>query len=67
MSPMMINDIGLNTTAGIKKLVSIYREQFRIPENLDYYTNDDYKRAERKFIKFALQDGQAPILSDADD
>ena len=30
---------------------------FRIPENVNYYSENDYKRAEKKFVKFCLKDG----------
>ncbi len=44
----------LNTTAGIELLVEKYREKFRCPENTNYYEKEDYKEAERKFIKVCL-------------
>ena len=40
---------------GIKKLVERYREIFRVPENLNHYSRDDYRIAERKFLKFVLE------------
>ncbi|MGD9364691.1 MAG: hypothetical protein PVH87_03275 [Desulfobacteraceae bacterium] len=43
---------------GIELLVEKCRHEFRRPENTDYYTEDDYKEAERKFVKFCL-DGNA--------
>ena len=39
---------------GIELLVKKCRSEFRRPENTDYYTEDDYKEAERKFVKFCL-------------
>jgi hypothetical protein len=39
---------------GIELLVERYRKDFRRPENTEYYTEDDYKEAERKFIKYCL-------------
>ncbi len=42
---------------GIKRLVEHYRQYFRIPENLDHYSDEDYKSAEKKFVKFALEIG----------
>jgi len=32
-----------------------YRELFRTPENLDHYLDTDLRRAERKFLKYALE------------
>ena len=47
---------------GINKLAKKYRELFRIPENLNHYSEEDYKIAERKFLKFALM-GFTPNVS----
>jgi hypothetical protein len=40
---------------GIKSLVKIYKALFRIPENLDHYSESDYRTAERRFLKYALE------------
>ncbi len=40
---------------GLKKLIDFYKNTFRIPENLDFYSDEDYKKAERKFVKHALK------------
>ena len=40
---------------GIQNLVKRYKEIFRRPENLNHYTRADYRIAERKFLKFALE------------
>ena len=40
--------------AGIQLLLKKYRVIFRIPENLRYYSEADYKIAERKFLKYAF-------------
>ena len=45
---------GNSTTQGIELLVEKCRDEFRRPENKDYYAKDDYKEAERKFVKFCL-------------
>jgi len=39
---------------GIKLLVEKYRKKFRIAENINHYSEENYKIAERKFLKFAL-------------
>jgi hypothetical protein len=44
----------LNPAIGIELLVEKCREKFRCPENTDFYDEDDYKEAERKYIKFCL-------------
>jgi len=42
---------------GIKKLTQKYRTLFRVPENLNHYSKQDFSIAERKFLKYALEDG----------
>jgi hypothetical protein len=41
--------------AGIRLLLKQHRELFQIPENLNHYTESDYRIAERKFLKSALR------------
>ena len=42
---------------GIQSLLNFYRSMFQIPENIDYYSPEDYREAERKFLKFCLMSG----------
>ena len=39
---------------GIQLLVKKYRGMFQIPENVNHYSKEDYKTAEKCFIKCAL-------------
>jgi hypothetical protein len=39
---------------GIELLVKKYRGMFQTPENLNHYSREDYKIAEKCFIKCAL-------------
>ena len=41
-------------TSGLKSLISKYKKLFRNPENLNHYSEGEYKVAERKFLKFSL-------------
>lgn len=43
---------------GIKALIERYRKKFRVSENLDYYSKEDYRRAEKKYLKFCLTTGK---------
>ena len=43
---------------GIKKLVKKGKEKFRIAENLSFYSEKDYKKAEKKFIKACVLGGR---------
>jgi hypothetical protein len=47
-----------HTDRGIELLIKKYRNKFRCPENIDYYTENDFKKAEKKFIKFCLTGNQ---------
>ena len=42
---------------GLMALIRKYRKKFRIPENLEHYSNEDYQKAEKKFLKFCLTNG----------
>ena len=43
-----------NTDQGIRLLIQKCRNEFRRPENIDYYTENDFKEAEKKYVKFCL-------------
>jgi hypothetical protein len=43
-----------NTDREIQLLIKKYRNKFRRPENIDYYTENDFKEAEKKFVKLCL-------------
>ncbi|MEJ2168308.1 MAG: hypothetical protein P8X90_22550 [Desulfobacterales bacterium] len=40
---------------GLNRLVTKLRDEFKRPENTRYYSKKDYRKAERKYIKFCLQ------------
>ncbi|MGA9535781.1 MAG: hypothetical protein WBR24_07715 [Desulfobacterales bacterium] len=44
---------------GIKQLVQKYKREFRIPENLNHYAVEDYRAAEKQFVRFCLKNGCA--------
>ena len=44
-----------NSDQGIRKLVEYCRSMFQHPENMEHYTEADYKEAERKFVKLCLR------------
>ncbi|RJQ71924.1 MAG: hypothetical protein C4519_19035 [Desulfobacteraceae bacterium] len=47
----------IHGTNGIERLIQKYKEDFRIPENLEHYSVEDYARAERGYIQFCLRYG----------
>jgi len=53
----MVNDA--KNISGKKLLIEEYRKRFRIPENLYYYSEDDLREAERRFIKYNLAHGNS--------
>jgi hypothetical protein len=46
------------TNKGIKALLARYRKQFRVKENLNYYSKEDYQKAEKKYLKYRLTNGR---------
>jgi hypothetical protein len=44
--------------SGQKQLIKKYRKKFRIRENLDHYSAEDLRAAEKKFLKMCLTKGQ---------
>jgi hypothetical protein len=58
-------------TTGAKLLVKKFKNNFRIPENINYYSKEDYQRAEKKYLRFCLTTGMCEdrrriINSDSD-
>ena len=45
-------------TTGIKLLIKEYKDQFNIPENQNYYSQGDYQKAEKRYVKYCLQNGR---------
>jgi len=43
--------------SGLKLLREMYRKKFRIPENTEHYNREDYKKAEKKYVKLCLTTG----------
>lgn len=63
----MERNVSSSKTVGFKKLIQVYRKAFRIPENLDYYSEENFKRAERHYIKQRLSNGNANDVNTSDD
>ena len=47
---------------GIHLLIKSAKKAFRIPENLDYYSQEDFRKAERKFLQLCVIKGQCPMV-----
>lgn len=39
---------------GLKKLVEKCRNEFRMPENTEHHSEEDYRQAEKKYVRFCL-------------
>ncbi len=48
----------VNEQPGVTRILNKYKKIFRIPENLNFYSEKDYHQAERKFLKYVLHDGR---------
>lgn len=46
-----------NPKEGMGRIVKEIRNRFRIPENLNHYSEKDFQEAEKKYLKFCLQEG----------
>jgi hypothetical protein len=46
---------GKNGCKGLNRLVEKFRNEFKRPENTKFYSEKDYKAAERKYVKLCLQ------------
>ena len=51
-------DKGEPRNVGIKRLIKHAKKKFRITENLSYYSENDYKEAEKKYIKTCVLGGR---------
>ena len=48
---------GSNVGSGIQRLIEKYKKEFRIPENLEYYSREDYSRVEKRYVSYCLKNG----------
>jgi hypothetical protein len=46
---------------GINALVRKGKKRFRIKENLRYYSPEDFKKAEKKFVKECILNGNCQL------
>ena len=43
-----------NADKGIRSLIQKCRNEFKRAENIDFYSENDFKEAKKKFVKFCL-------------
>jgi hypothetical protein len=51
--------------AGLRKMIRKGREIFQIPENINHYSPENYKVAEKIFIKRCILEGRCDIPATA--
>ena len=51
------NDVLYDQRPGIDRIVDKYRQQFRVPENIEHYSERDFHQAERQYLRFCLTQG----------
>jgi translation initiation factor 2 beta subunit (eIF-2beta)/eIF-5 len=45
--------------SGIERLIAKYKREFRIVENLNHYSSEDYVMAEREYVRHCLKFGRS--------
>ena len=55
-----------NGNVGQLNLIRKIKEVFRIPENINHYSDEDYRIAERKFVKHAMNGGGVNLIGSDD-
>jgi len=51
----------IKTKSGIRLLLQRYKSMFRTDENRKHYSEEDFRKAERKFLKYALEQRRIEI------
>jgi len=51
----VIEKMKIQEKSGIRLLLERYKALFRTEENRNHYEEEDYRNAERKFLKYALE------------
>ena len=51
----------LASSGSIQSLLTKYKAIFRVPEDFKQYSKRDLKSAERKFLKYVLEQGRIEI------
>jgi hypothetical protein len=51
---------------GLECLLKHLRISFRIPENLNHYTEEDFRAAEKKYIKYCINYGLGSMSTRTD-
>lgn len=50
---------------GIETLLSRHKQSFRIPENLNHYSEADFREAEKKYLKLCITEGRCNLSARA--
>jgi hypothetical protein len=50
---------------GLETLLWQHKRSFRIPENIDYYSEADFRAAEKKYVKLCMTRGACTLSPQA--
>lgn len=56
-----MTDKNSKESSNLKLVIDYHRRLFRTPENLNHYSREDFKIAERKFLEFKLAGYEGPL------
>jgi hypothetical protein len=57
LAGVTMNKEGISGKTGLELLIRECRRRFRIPENINHYSAEDFREAEKKFLKLCLISG----------
>jgi hypothetical protein len=55
---VMMNAPEISRDSGLERIIREGKKRFRIPENTQHYSEEQYKQAEKKFIKLCIIGGK---------
>jgi hypothetical protein len=53
-----MENVNEDKNAGLRKIIRQGKQMFSIPENTDHYSAENYRLAEKKFIKWCVLEGK---------
>ena len=48
---------------GLRRMIRKGRQRFQIPENTNHYSPENYKQAEKKYIKWCVLEGKCSLAA----
>lgn len=53
-----MENVNADKNTGLRRIIRRGKRMFNIPENTDYYSAENYRAAEKKFIKRCVLEGK---------